>query len=155
MKNRRDGFTLIELMVVIGIIGVLSSIGLFYMNQARNKANDAVTISQLSMARDSAQIFYESHGSYNGSGGNVQKKCDENNSMFIDFTSGMYEYATDANYSSYADLRCSSNPADFEISAALSTLGEFWCVNSAGLSKKITAQNHVQAHPNNDTDCTP
>lgn len=71
LKNK--GFTLIELLVVIAIIGVLASIGLFYMNQARNKANDAVTIAQLSMARDSAQIFYESHGSYNGSGGNVQK----------------------------------------------------------------------------------
>lgn len=75
--------------------------------------------------------------------------------MFIDFTSGMYQYTTDANYPSYADLRCSSTSANFEISAALSTPREFWCVNSAGLSKKITAQNHVQAHPNNDTDYTP
>jgi len=156
MKKNNEGFTLIELLVVIGIIGVLASIGLFYMNNARKKAYDAETIAQLSMARNAAQLFYEEHSSYNGSGGNVQKKCDEKNSMFIDVRSGMYMYTSDFNYSlSNISLRCSSNSDAYQISASLSTDGEYWCVNSGGLSRKITAQNHVQAHPNSDTDCAP
>ena len=153
MKNK--GFTLIELLVVIGIIGVLASIGLHYMNQGRKKAYDAETIAQLSIARNAAQLFYEAYNSYNGSSGNVQKKCDENNSMFMDVISGMYQYTNEFNYASDTSLRCSSNPNAYQISASLSTPGEYWCVNAGGLSKKITAPNHVQAHPNNDTDCTP
>jgi len=154
--KKEKGFTLIELLVVIAIIGVLASIGLTYMNQARKKAYDAETIAQLSIARNAAQLFYEEHNSYNGSGGNVQRKCDESNSMFVDVSSGMYMYTSDFNYSlPDISLRCSSNSSSYQISASLSTSGEFWCINSTGLSKKITANNHVQAHPNNDTDCTP
>lgn len=102
-----------------------------------------------------AQVYYDNNGSYNGSSGNVQKKCDENNSMFVDSVSGMIQYTTDINYPTGTTLRCSSNPSAYQISASLSASGEFWCINSVGLSKKITAQNHVQAHPNNDTDCIP
>lgn len=155
LAGGKAGFTLIELLVVIAIIGVLSSIGVGYMNNARKKAYDAETIAQLSMARNAAQLFYEGRNSYNGDSGNVARKCDEKDSMFTDLSSGMYQYTADFNYPSDTSLRCSSNQAAYQISASLSADGEYWCVNHQGLSKKITAQNHVQAHPNNDTDCTP
>lgn len=154
MKNR--GFTLIELLIVVTIIGVLASIGIVYMGEARNKANDAETMAQLSQARTSAALFYELHnGSYRGSGPNVSSRCDVNNSMFVDLQSGMYQYTADFNYPDYTTLRCSANNGAYQISASLSKSGEYWCVNYQGLSKKITGSDHADAHPNNDTDCIP
>lgn len=144
-----------ELLVVLAIVGVLASIAIVSLNNARSKANDAETVAQLSMARTSAQIFYEEHESYNGEAGNVARKCDEKKSMFLDYISGMFQYTTSSNYPDGTDLRCSSNDQAYEITASLNNSREFWCVNSQGLSKKITAQNHTKAHPNNDIDCTP
>jgi len=152
----RVGFTLIELLVVIAIIGVLSSIGLHYMNEARKKAYDSETVAQLSLSRNAAQLYYDKNQTYNGLiGGNIANNCNAPHSMFIDLESGMYQYTTDANYPPDTDLRCSSNDNSYEISASLKTGGEYWCVNSDGLSKKITGSSHIVAHPNHDTDCTP
>lgn len=155
-KKKNRGFTLIELLVVIAIIGVLSSIGLFYMNQGRKKAYDAETIAQLSIARNNAQLFFETFGDYKGNGPNaVANRCDANNSMFVDTQSGMINYTTLSNYPPSTSLRCSSNPNAYQMSASLSASGEYWCVNSQGLSKRIYGGNHADAHPNNDTDCMP
>lgn len=154
--TRNKGFTLIELLVTIAIIGVLASIGLHYMSQGRKKAYDAETVAQLSMARNSAQLFYEVNQTYRGvGGGNVASNCNAARSMFIDVASGMRQYTLVSNYASGTTLRCSANAAAYQISASLGTSGEYWCVNSAGLSKKITGSRHNRAHPNNDTDCTP
>lgn len=155
MKNK--GFTLIELLVVLGIIGVLASIGLYYMNNGRKKAYDAETIAQLSMARNAAQLYFEANNwSYaNSNGSGVANNCNAPHSMFIDMNSGMYQYTSEANYFSNTSLRCSSDAEAYQISASLTTSGEFWCVNSGGLSKKIMAPSHNLAHPNHDTDCTP
>lgn len=154
--KKNKGFTLIELLVVIAIVGVLASIGLHYMNQGRKKAYDAETIAQLSMARTPAQLFYEVNQTYRGvGGGNVASNCNAARSMFIDTISGMRPYTLVANYPRNTSLRCSSNATAYQISASLNTAGEYWCVNSRGLSKKITGTSHSRAHPNNDTDCTP
>lgn len=45
MKNLRKGFTLLELMVVIAIIGILSSVAVVSFSSARGKARDAKRIS--------------------------------------------------------------------------------------------------------------
>ena len=44
---RRSGFTLIEIMVVIGIVGLVASMILAAITSAKFKANEAVCISNL------------------------------------------------------------------------------------------------------------
>lgn len=155
MRGKNRGFTLIELMIVLIIISVLASITIVSLNNARKRANDSEVTAQLSIARLTAQLFYEEYGSYRGTGGNVSHRCDMNNSMFTDVRSGMYLYTQDYNYPDGTTLRCSASNQAYQMSASLSTPGEYWCINSAGYSRKIFAPSHSQAHPNNDTDCTP
>lgn len=59
-----ESFTLVELLVVISIISLLSSVVFASVNSARVKAKDAVIKSQLSMMRTTAAVAYELTGSF-------------------------------------------------------------------------------------------
>lgn len=52
----KKGFTLIELLVVIAIIGILSSIAIVYLGDARNKANDAKVISNITTVSTQIEV---------------------------------------------------------------------------------------------------
>lgn len=58
MKNNK-GFTLIEMLVVIAIIGLLSSVVLVALGPSRNKAKDARIISDLNQARAAAETLFD------------------------------------------------------------------------------------------------
>ena len=49
-KGKKNGFTLIELMVVVAIVGVLSAVGLPALTKAQDKAKDSATIATLTNA---------------------------------------------------------------------------------------------------------
>lgn len=75
MKQR--GFTLIELMVVIAIIGMLSSVVLASLSSAREKAASVRRISDLKTIQTALELYHSTNNrypnlgwSYNCSGGN-------------------------------------------------------------------------------------
>jgi len=59
---KRAGFTLVELLVVISIIGFLSSIVLASLNTARMKARDAVRASDINQLINALALYYDDHG---------------------------------------------------------------------------------------------
>jgi len=64
--TNKSGFTLIELMIVIAIIGILAAIAIPNFIQYRQKAYDSNAETDTKNAFTSAQAYFTDHPNYNG-----------------------------------------------------------------------------------------
>jgi prepilin-type N-terminal cleavage/methylation domain-containing protein len=62
--NSKKGFTLIELMVVISIIALLSSVVLAALQDSRAKGRDAARIQAMIQVRNALQLYFADNGVY-------------------------------------------------------------------------------------------
>ena len=58
MKTTRKGFTLIELMIVVAIIGILAAIAIPKFADLINKSKEGATKAGLSSLRSALQVYY-------------------------------------------------------------------------------------------------
>lgn len=65
-KNHKyqKGFTLLELMVVVAVIGALSTLVLTQLNVARTKSRDTKRVSDISMLSVALELYFEDNGTY-------------------------------------------------------------------------------------------
>ncbi len=144
MTKKARGFTLIELLVVIAIIGILSSVVLASLNSARNKGSDAKIKAQLSGARAAAEVYYDNNA--NTYGAAVDGSAAAGSTIGTGCAAGMFaatelaSYTASSNYpSAVAGLgKCTSSGSAYAISSRLMTTGQFWCVDSTGVSRQTT-----------------
>lgn len=61
---QRKGFTLVELLVVVGIIGVLASVSIVSLNSVRQKGRDAKRISEVKQMQSGLEAYFTNAGSY-------------------------------------------------------------------------------------------
>ena len=66
MKKQQSGFTLIELMIVVAIIGILAAIALPAYQDYTNRAKVSEVILAASSARTCASEIYQSEGNFAG-----------------------------------------------------------------------------------------
>ena len=64
MMNSKKGFTLIELIVVISIIGVLSTLIINNLNDARARARDSKRKQELSGLKTALRLYYNDYQTY-------------------------------------------------------------------------------------------
>jgi prepilin-type N-terminal cleavage/methylation domain-containing protein len=78
MKQRKliQGFTLIELMVTIGIIAILSAVLFASYNSAREQARDKLRMSDLKEVQVALELYKAQHGRYPAAG------CGNNNTQY-------------------------------------------------------------------------
>ena len=77
-RPRRQGFTLVEIMIVVAVIALLTAIAIPAFLQYRKDAQDALYMAQLRVMRDAFKVYYIKHNAYppdvwHG----VQEKSDE------------------------------------------------------------------------------
>lgn len=142
LNNKKRGFTLIELMVVISIISLLSSVVLASVKSARMKAQDSKVKTQLLSIRNAAGLAMTSSGNY-GNAGPTDFSCDGlvNNSSFGSLMLG-------SNWPNGVIPRCYSNALATRVITAYSmsqdlSNGEKWCVDS--WNKSVSRTNYPNA----------
>ena len=66
MARREDGFTLVEMIIVVMMIGILSTIAVGFNRQARERASDATAQSNIRVAVPAIEAYQVENGSYAG-----------------------------------------------------------------------------------------
>lgn len=136
LLQTKQGMTLIELLIVITIVGVLSTIILSSVSDSRVRAYDSKVRQQLSSFRTAAEIYFQNQtpNSYG-----ISSSC--TSGMFIstnqsEGSPGMY--IDPSNLPSATQVVCGSNGTSYAVKATLYSGNEYWCVDSKGNSVKVS-----------------
>ncbi len=73
-EKQKNGFTLVELLITVAIIGILSAVVLTSMSGARNRAKDGRRISDIKQIQLALELYYDINTGYpldNGSEGTL------------------------------------------------------------------------------------
>ena len=132
MFARRDGFTIVELLIVIVVIGILAAITIVAFNGVQNRANDAAVTADMSNV--SKQIMQ-----YNAVNGVSPKGATQLATLGIKISTNAYSRGAFISSSWYNMLYCwpnAANPSDIALIAQSKSGSVFEAKN--GSVRKVT-----------------
>ena len=128
--HSNGGFTLIEMLVVIAVVGILSAVVLTALGPARNKAKDSRIISGLNQVRAVAETIYDGNSGAVPSGATPLTGDVNFSKLAADITANQGELnivkdSNELSYSAYSKLASDSS--------------KFFCVDSSGNAGQLDA----------------
>ena len=64
MKNHTKGFTLVEILIVVAIIGILASVALIGLGPVQRKGRDTRRISDMKQVQSGLELYFSKNGHY-------------------------------------------------------------------------------------------
>ena len=116
-KFHKSGFTLIEMLIVVAIVGILSSVVLVGLGPVQRRGRDARRISDIRQVQTGLELYYGKYGEYpDAADWEGLRQTLMNASIGVsnvpDDPNGSYEYVTDGtSYILGARLDDGENPA--------------------------------------------
>lgn len=146
------GFTLVELLVVVAILGILSSIVLVSLSTANTRGKDGAVQANLDSLRTQAQLYYNANGGYSLNGASIpaSSSCTAADSVFVDPKITQQIIATDSVNGGARSVTCNvaAGGAAYAVYAELaSAAGTYFCVDSNGVGMRTTTV------PGSNTSC--
>ena len=147
MNLKNSGFTLIELVITITIVGVLSGVILFATTQYINKGKDSNISANLSILIPAGEVYYTNNGNSYGNGSfNGFCDVDESNVLKNSISQMPQRISASTNGDCWDSQKnasgvCCNVAEDGQSWAACAQ--EFtdpnsaWCVDSRGVKKQI------------------
>lgn len=124
------GFTIVELLAVIAIIGFLAAIVLVRTGTARKKGQDAAIQIALREVRNAGELHYGDAETYEG-------VCDAGNTTLSDDGDfkRIKDYISEHNGSG-GIIGCRDDETGYAVISSLN-LGNCWCVDSQGAGREV------------------
>jgi len=141
-----EGFTLVELLVVIFIIGLLTSFFAGALISYRNKAKDVRVEAVLSQVRKEATLIYNENDSYNAPGNELCAGDDTINDGNLNHPDLAVIEADVQKFNGNQNVECYSNGDIFCVQSPLVAVsGSAYCVDSIGYAGRIAncASGHI------------
>ena len=136
-KIKNKAFSLFEILIVITIIGLLSTIVLTSLSNSRAKSYDSKVRQQLISFRTAAELYLQSVGNY----GPDVSVCTSGMFSNISPSSGRPGIYIDPNVlPSTTELLCRSDGNKYAIKASMYSGNEYFCIDSTGASRLIQGQ---------------
>ncbi|MBN2093795.1 MAG: prepilin-type N-terminal cleavage/methylation domain-containing protein [Candidatus Zambryskibacteria bacterium] len=135
-SNFSEGFSLIELLISITIIGIIASVILNSLSKSRERAYDTQIKSQLSQFRTAASMYYANNGNYSDA-----NNCSQG--IFNDFDPNNGKpgiLIAAGNLPDFTEIRCRANSVDYAVKATLYSGNEYYCVDNRGASRVISEE---------------
>ncbi len=165
---KKNGFTLIELIVVVSIISYLGTIFLFQASAVRAKARDAKRAATINQLQTAIYLYYEDNGYFPG----FIDKSDLGpylpgipTSGYTDPLTGLrYNYGVNGNGSDYYTItkfqiwaemekKNNSHAGDADINGASYTGGSIWGTALLGINATLSPTNTEACNSPTTYDC--
>lgn len=145
MHRKRSGFTVLELLVVVGLIALLAAIVLAAVTSARNKSKDRAIQSNMLTIRTQANLYFDTGG--NGAYGSAMNPATQLNSTTCVNAATMFgkeptiaaAIAALTSYVTIDRIACWSTGTTFAVAATL-TNQDYFCIDSNSAGKVNTGR---------------
>lgn len=133
------GFTLVELLVVVAILGVLTSIVLVSLTTANSRGKDGAVRENMANLRTQGQLYYNDNSNYGSNGSNPVNSADCTSgiggTVFSDTRiTKQIAAITFANGGGGVVCNVAAFGAGYAMSAKLPS-GNYFCIDSNGVGK--------------------